>query len=77
MFEDVEPSKQIGENSHVVVNKKKSIFLQLNTSYLTESYIVFTLKMESVSKNTNDGEKWSRKNIFEIPSCGRLLSLTS
>ena len=25
----------------------------------------------------NDGEKWSRKNIFEIPPCGRLLSLTS
>ena len=23
-----------------------------NTSYLTESYIVFTLKMESVSRNT-------------------------
>ena len=26
--------------------------LELNTSYLTDSYIVFTLKMESVSKNT-------------------------
>ena len=25
----------------------------------------------------NDGKKWSRKNIFEIPPCGRLLSLTS
>ena len=24
----------------------------------------------------NDGEKWSKKNIFEIPPCGRLLSLT-
>ena len=24
----------------------------INTSYLTDSYIVFTLKMESVSKNT-------------------------
>ena len=38
----------------------------LNTSYLTDSYINFTLKMEFVSKNTifwpkNDGEKWSRK----------------
>ena len=49
----------------------------LNTSYLTESCIVFTLKMESVSKNTNDDEKWPRKNIFEIPPCERLLSLTS
>ena len=26
--------------------------LSLNTSYLTDSYMVFTLKMESVSKNT-------------------------
>ena len=65
MFEDVEPSKQIGENSHVVVNKKKSIFLQLNTSYLTESYIVFTLKMESVSKNTIFGLKMMVKSGLE------------
>ena len=54
----------------------------LNTSYLTDSYIGFTLKMESVFKKLhfwpkNDGEKWSRKNIFEIPPCERLLSLTS
>ena len=27
-------------------------FFNLNMSYLTDSYIVFTLKMESVSKNT-------------------------
>ena len=33
-----------------------------NTSYLTDSSIGFTLKMESVSKN--DGEKWSRKKSF-------------
>ena len=25
----------------------------------------------------NDSEKWSRKNYFEIPPCGKLLSLTS
>ena len=38
--------------------------------------IVFSLKMESVSKKTkNDGEKWSRKSIFEIPPCGRLLGV--
>ena len=46
----------------------------INTSYLTDSYIVFTLKMESVSKKynfwpKNDGEKWSRKIYFEIPPC--------
>ena len=48
----------------------------INTSYLTDSYIVFTLKMESVSEITIFGlnkkvsEKWSRKNIFEKPPCG-------
>ena len=31
--------------------------LTFNTSYLTDSYIVFTLKMESVSKNTIFGLK--------------------
>ena len=46
--------------------------LLINKSYLTDSYIVFTLEIESVSKKysfwpKNDGEKWSRKNIFEIP----------
>ena len=50
----------------------------LNTSYLTDSYINFTLKMEFVSKNPifwpkNDGEKWSRKIYFEIPPCGKMI----
>ena len=57
----------------------------LNTRYLTDSYIIFTLKMESVFKNTifglkmieNDSKKWFRKNLFEIPPCGRLFFLTS
>ena len=32
----------------------------LNTSYLTDSYIIFTLKMESVSKNFQRSEiNWS------------------
>ena len=35
-----------------------------NTSYLTESCIVFTLKMESNFWPKNDGEKWSRKKYF-------------
>ena len=50
----------------------------LNTSYLTDSYIVFTLKLESGSKITilglkKVGEKWSRKNYFEIPPCGKMV----
>jgi hypothetical protein len=47
----------------------------LNKSYLTDLYIVFTLKMESVPKiiifglkmMVRTSQKWSRKNIFEIP----------
>ena len=45
-----------------------------NTSYLTDSYIVFTLKMESVSKITIFGLKMMVKSgidfFFEIPPCG-------
>ena len=39
--------------------------IKLNTSYLTESYIVFTLKMESVSKNTIFGLKMMVKSGLE------------
>ena len=50
----------------------------INTSYLTDSYIGFILKMESVTKNTifglkNEGEKWPRKIYFEIPPCGKIV----
>ena len=37
----------------------------LNTSYLTDSYISFTLKMESVSKNTIFGLKMMVKSGLE------------
>ena len=39
--------------------------IHVNTSYLTDSYIVFTLKMESVSKNTIFGLKMMVKNGLE------------
>ena len=39
--------------------------IALNTSYLTDSYIVFTLKMESVSKNTIFGLKIMVKSGLE------------
>ena len=35
-----------------VVNRFEVLVGFINTSYLTDSYINFTLKMESVSKNT-------------------------
>ena len=48
----------------------------LNTSYLTDSYIVFTFKMESVFKNTIFGLKMMVKSgleTFEIPPCGKIV----
>ena len=52
----------------------------INTSYLTDSYIGFTLKIESVSKNTFFGLKMMvksglEKKSFEIPPCEGLLFL--
>ena len=46
-----------------VIYKLTDIFL--NTAYLTESYILFTLKMESVSKNTIFGLKMTVKSGLE------------
>ena len=40
-------------------------WIGFNTSYLTDSYIVFTLKMESVSKNTIFGLKMMVKSGLE------------
>ena len=37
----------------------------INTPYLTDSYSVFTVKMESVSKNTNFGLKMMVKSGLE------------
>ena len=61
--------------------KRQQSFL-LNTSYFTDSDIIFTLKMESVSKNTIFGLKMMvksglEKNLFQVPPCGRLFFLTS
>ena len=39
--------------------------MAINTSYLTDSYIIFTLKMESVSKNTIFGLKMMVKSGLE------------
>ena len=42
-----------------------SFWTVLNISYLTDSYIVFTLKMESVSKNTIFGLEMMVKSGLE------------
>ena len=50
----------------------------INTQYMRNPDMVYILKMEYVSKINfwpkNDGEKGSRKNIFEIPPCARPFS---
>ena len=52
------------------INKRAGVFMYcyvvlFNTSYLTNSYIVFTLKMESLSKNTIFGLKMIVKSGLE------------
>ena len=46
----------------------------INTSYLTDSYISFTLKLESgqnfCSNRSFRSSAYCKKNIFEIPPCG-------
>ena len=50
----------------VMSNQVKSILFEiLNTFYLTDPYIGFTLKMESVSKNTIFGQKMMVKSGLE------------
>ena len=46
----------------IVFNDSNCVF---NTSYLTDSYIIFTLKTESVPKNTNFGLKMIVKSGLE------------
>ena len=47
-------------------NQVKSILFEiLNSSYLTDPYIGFTLKMEPVSKNTIFGQKMMVKSGLE------------
>ena len=45
-----------------------------NTSYLTDSYISFTLKLESgqnfCSNRSIKSSTYGKKNIFDIPPCG-------
>ena len=46
----------------------------INTSYLTDSYITFTLKLESgqnfCCNRSIRSSTYCKKNIFEIPPCG-------
>ena len=56
----------IDNDNHQTVQGARERFLFLNTSYLTDSYIIFTLKMESVSKNTIFDLKMIVKSGLEI-----------
>ena len=57
---------EILDNTYLLFeNDDLTSILKLNTSYLTDSYIGFTLKMESVSKNTIFGLKMMVKSGLE------------
>ena len=49
----------------------------INTSYMTDSYFGFTLNMESGqnfgSNRSIRSSTYSKKNIFEIPPCGKVV----
>ena len=47
--------------------------ISINTSYLTDSYIVLTLKMESVSKNTIFGLMMMVKSGIEKFKRGKIV----
>ena len=62
--------------------KTEKILLALTHNIAVIQQSFFTLKIESVFRVTffwpdNDGEKWPRKNIFEIPPCGKSFLLNS
>ena len=48
-----------------LLSRFTDLYILINTSYLTDSYIGFTLKMESVSKNTIFGLKMMVKSGLE------------
>ena len=57
---------QISDLAHFLGNWNQSEKLsEIKTSYLTDSNVIFTLKMESVSKNTIFGLKMMVKSGLE------------
>ena len=50
---------------------------KINTSYLTDSYIVFTLKLESGQKFCSNrwirSSTYGKKNISDFPPCGKMV----
>ena len=58
--------RSLFESDHKkMISCKKEGVHCINTSYLTESYIAFTFKMESVTKNTIFGLKMMMKSGLE------------
>ena len=53
------------QDSNLYLNFKLFQTYYVNTSYLTDSYIMFTLKMEFVSKNSIIGLKMMVKSGLE------------
>ena len=65
-----------------MISKLKNVFLNvsvksINTSYLTDSYISFTLKLESrqnfYSNMLIRSSTYGKKNISDFPPCGKMV----
>ena len=62
----VERKRELEVTTPLLWQYQPIALFNLNTSYLTDSHIVFTLKMESVSKMTLFGLKMMVKSGLEI-----------
>ena len=63
----------------LVIKKLQALLRQLplNTSYLTDSYISFTLKLESRQifcfNSSIRSSTYGKKNISDFPPCGKMV----
>ena len=57
--------------------KEERFWSNFNMSYLTDSYISFTLKLESRQKFYSNrsirSSKYGKKNISDFPPCGKMV----
>ena len=60
-----------------IMQNTDTVKLDFNTSYLTDSYISFTLKLESGQNSCSNrsirSSTYGKKNISDFPPCGKLV----
>ena len=59
-------SISISQSSGKDLDEQNHEIWYINTSYLTDSYIMFTLKMESVSKNKDKLQEWMEHCLTSV-----------